>query len=141
MPFGPSPKNKPEDWTEAHRTLWRILKNECRGEANALTQPHLIARLAEAECPTTPREIFYLVRDLALSGFPVGTSGKGVFWCISREELLKARRYLASRFDDLRSRVDALDRLIARWNGGAEPHPAAPARQQALFDEAGQRAT
>ena len=122
MPFGPKPLVRTDQWTPAHRALCRHLKDECRGEERAETQKTLLRRLAEAGCPTTPREIFYLIRDLVLSGYPVGTSGKGVFWCIRRDEIVRARRYLMSRFDDLRARADALEKLVRRWGeASAEP--------------------
>jgi len=144
--FGPKPALRTEEWTEAHRALWRRLKNECRGEANARTQARLIEDLAAEGHRVSPREIFYLLRDLVLSGYPVGTSGKGVFWCITRDELVRARRYLTSRFDDLRARADALERLIRRWGeasesplldaGRMERVPADRAGNAMLFDAA-----
>ena len=137
-PFGAEPKTRTEDWSEAHRALYRLLKNRARGERDALTQPRLVEALRRESYDVTRRSIFYLVRDLVLTGYPVGTSGKGVFWCVSREEVLKARQYLTSRFDDLRARVEALDAILGRWQ--SRPHAVAghPAGEQgALFADAG----
>ena len=104
----------------ACNALWRLLKNRCRGERAAQAKPRLRQALAAAGCSLTARQMDAAVTILRnLTKYPVCTTGAGVFWAVTRDELLKADHYVTSRFDDLRTAHAAYQSKIRRLDARA----------------------
>jgi len=115
--------------------LFRILKSQARGRENVLTKGRLMPMLAARGLPLDSREYDWCTMTLRNDPrFEVVTAGAGIFWAIRLEEIMSARQYITSRFDDLRTAAAAYDQKIRRWRRGPGPRPAAPAKQGILFD-------
>ena len=132
--------SRPIQWTPelraAANALWRILKNECRGRKAARPKPRLREDLAARGHVLDARHVDWIVCQIRNDvRFPVATLGRGVFWAVSLDELMRARRYITSRFDDLRIADRAYERKILRFGMGNRPVPAQPpVRQCSLFE-------
>jgi len=100
----------------AARALYHLAKNECRGEKAARSKARLRQDLAARGHRISARDLDDVVRFVRnrADTFLV-TTGAGVFWATSYDELLKADRYLTSRFDDLRTGHNAVQRKMRRW--------------------------
>ena len=133
------PIRRPENLGPEHRALKALLKNECYGAARARREGEVRRMMAERGCPTTIRDLFYLVQDLRLCGEPIGSGAGGYFWPASREEFARVVGFYASRFRIIRETTETMKGVLDHW--WAEPHPAQPPQQGRLFPVAGQTAT
>ena len=133
------PIRRPENLGAEHQALKALLKNECYGRARARHEGEIRRMLAERGCPTTARDLFYLVQDLRLCSEPIGSGAGGYFWPATREEFARVVSFYASRFRIIRETVETMKGVLDHWR--AEPHPVQPPQQGRLFPVAGQTAT
>lgn len=87
------------DWTFQSRFL--------AGLRNHSIDDPVTSKKIETALSITGATVRDVVRTLRLSGLPVGSDGKGYYWCTSHEQL-------DPTLDHLRSRHQALGYLIAR---------------------------
>jgi len=132
------PIRRPEDLGPQHQALKALLKNECYGRARARHEGEIRRMMAERGCPTTSRDLFYLVQDLRLCAEPVGSGAGGYFWPATKEEFARVVGFYASRFRIIRETTETMKGVLDHWL--AEPHPAVPPQQGRLFEAAGQEA-
>jgi hypothetical protein len=58
------------------------------------------------------RDVERMVQEAVLAGAPIGSSDKGYFWCLSREDFDRARAYLVCRMKPQAARAKALGRAM-----------------------------
>ena len=81
------------------------LKEYCPGASRATPKKGLATAYR-----LSMREVERTIQDAVLIGYPIGSSRKGYFWCVSREDFDQALSYLVCRMLPQRLRIEALNR-------------------------------
>ena len=91
------------------RLLLDYLQCYCVGVERARSKRQL---LGVCGCLVAVRDVERMVQEAVLAGAPIGSSDKGYFWCLSREDFGRARAYLVCRMWPQRLRIEALGRAM-----------------------------
>lgn len=91
--------------------LAEYLKNNCLGEANAITGPAL------ARCfGTTNRQLRDLVNSLRQISVPIASSAEGYFYAKTAKEAQGTICHLKHRIAGIAAAIRGLERAIARFD-------------------------
>lgn len=94
--------------TRVQRIVAEWLRRHARGRAAARPKGQILRGLGALGLHVASREFDALMGEMVLAGLAVGSSGRGFFWMVAREDYALARHYVTTRFRPMRARADAI---------------------------------